>query len=211
MKKILHTRYDKKLIPSLPIASFSGKTVVVLTESEAERAVNYLLMQTIIGVDTETRPAFRKGISHDVALLQVSTHDTCFLFRLNHTGVTPAIIRLLEDTTVPKIGLSLHDDIQRLYKLARFKPGYFIDLQDHVREIGVEDMSLQKLYANFFGERISKSQRLTNWEADILTEKQKTYAATDAWACIMLYEELLRLERTGDYETAAIEEQEQPA
>jgi len=73
-------------------------------------------------------------------------------------------------------------------------------LQDHVKEIGVEDMSLQKLYANFFGQKISKRERLTNWEADILTDKQKLYAATDAWACVMLYEELMRLEQTGDYE-----------
>jgi len=32
-----------------------------------------------------------------------------------------------------------------------------------------------------------------------LQDKQKLYAATDAWSCIMLYEELMRLERTGDY------------
>ena len=66
-------------------------------------------------------------------------------------------------------------------------------------EIGVEDRSLQKLYANFFGQKISKSQQLSNWENDVLLEKQKVYAATDAWACIQLYEELIRLEKTKDY------------
>jgi len=181
---------------------------VVLTASDAEKAVDYLLAQTILGVDTETRPAFRKGTHHNVALLQVSSHDTCFLFRLNHTGITPAIIRLLEDTKVPKIGLSLHDDMTMLHRVAEFKPGHFIDLQDHVGEIGVEDKSLQKLYANFFGLRISKAQRLTNWEADVLTERQKLYAATDAWTCIMLYEELMRLELTNDYELVAVEQGE---
>jgi ribonuclease D len=87
-----------------------------------------------------------------------------------------------------------------LHKTGDFEAGNFIDLQDHVKEIGVEDLSLQKLYANFFGQKISKRERLTNWEADILMDKQKQYAATDAWACIMLYEELMRLEQTGDYE-----------
>lgn len=112
----------------------------------------------------------------------------------------PAIIRLLEDTKVPKIGLSLHDDIAMLHKIADFKPGNFIDLQQHVKEIGIEDLSLQKLYANFFGQKISKTQRLTNWEADVLNDRQKIYAATDAWTCIKLYEELQRLKQTGEYE-----------
>jgi ribonuclease D len=107
--------------------------------------------------------------------------------------------RLLEDTTVPKVGLSLTDDMHQLRRLGDFETGRFIDLQNHVREVGVEDMSLQKLYANFFGQKISKRQQLTNWEADILTEPQKLYAATDAWACVMLYEELMRLEATNDY------------
>jgi ribonuclease D len=114
--------------------------------------------------------------------------------------MSPSVKRLLEDKQVPKIGLSLRDDLLSLHKLGDFNAGYFIDLQDHVREIGVEDLSLQKLYANFFGQKISKRERLTNWEADILNDKQKQYAATDAWACIMLYEELMRLEETGDYE-----------
>ena len=114
--------------------------------------------------------------------------------------MTPDIIRLLEDTTVLKVGLSLHDDILMLHKLANFVPGNFVDLQKHVCEIGIEDKSLQKLYANMFHQKISKGQRLTNWEADVLNDKQKLYAATDAWACIMLYEELQHLKNNGDFE-----------
>ena len=107
---------------------------------------------------------------------------------------------------MPKIGLSLHDDMMMLHKKAEFRPGLFIDLQKHVMEIGIEDMSLQKLYANFFSQKISKTQQLTNWEADVLTEKQKQYAATDAWTCIMLYEELMRLEASGAYELIITDE-----
>lgn len=200
MKKTIYIKYDKKLIPSLPRVLFEGKIEVVVSETEAEKAVDYLLSQPIIGLDTETRPSFKKGHTYTVSLLQVASHDICFLLRLNYLKFSPSIKRLLEDTTVPKIGLSLHDDVKMLHKIGEFEPGHFIDLQDRVKEVGVEDMSLQKIYANFFGMRISKRERLTNWEADILTEKQKRYAATDAWSCILLYEELIRLEQTGDYE-----------
>jgi ribonuclease D len=200
MKKIIYQKYDKQKIADLPRVLFEGRIVVILTESEAQKAVDYLLSQPVLGVDTETRPSFKKGRINKVALLQVSSHEICFLFRLNQLGVSPSIKRFLEDQSVPKIGLSWHDDLNMLHKTADFETGNFIDLHDHVKEIGVEDMSLQKLYANFFGQKISKRERLTNWEADILTDKQKLYAATDAWACVMLYEELMRLEQTGDYE-----------
>jgi ribonuclease D len=159
-----------------------------------------------LGVDTETKPAFHRGEQHQVCLLQVSTRDTCFLFRLNHTGITPAIKRLLEDTTVKKIGLSWHDDLRALKARESFTPGLFIDLQDVVSQLGVQDLSLQKLYANFFQQKISKRQRLSNWEAPVLTDKQKQYAAIDAWSCINLYEEIARLKRTHDFEL--VEEQE---
>jgi ribonuclease D len=205
MKKILFNRYDKKKISTLPRIIFEGRIVVVLTEREAQKAVDFLLTQPILGIDTETRPSFKKGRVNQVALLQIATHDICFLFRLNQLGMTAAVKRLLEDTEVPKIGLSLHDDLMMLSRRGEFQRGNFIDLQDKVKEIGVEDMSLQKLFANFFGMRISKRDQLSNWEADILSDKQKIYAATDAWTCILLYEELLRLEQTEDYELIKVE------
>ena len=208
MKKQIYNKFDKQKIPTLPRAVFGGRIHVVISRSQANRAVDYLLSQPILGVDTETRPTFSRGTFHHVALLQVSTHDTCFLFRLNIIGMSPAIIRLLEDTTVPKIGLSWHDDLIGLHKLGKFETGLFIDIQDHVREIGIEDLSLQKLYANLFGGQISKAQRLTDWERDVLDEKQKQYAATDAWACIQIYEELQRLKETGDYELIIADENE---
>lgn len=200
MRKIIYNKFDKKSIAQLPTVSFPGKTVVVMSESEAEKAVHFLLSQDILGVDTETRPSFKKGETHMVSLLQVSTSDVCFLFRLNHIGITPAILRLLENRAVPMVGLSLHDDMLSLHKRVAFTPGYFIDLQDLVGELGIEDLSLQKLYANLFHQKISKRQRLTNWDSDVLNDKQKAYAALDAWACINLYKEILRLKQSGDYE-----------
>ena len=211
MTKHIVNKFDKKLMPTLPRVLFEGRIVVVLSESEAEKATDFLLSQPILGLDTETRPSFTKGRHYKVALLQVSTHDICFLFRLNHLGLSPSVKRLLEDTTVPKIGLSLKDDILSLRKRGELNPGYFIDLQDIMKELGIMDMSLAKLYANIFGQRISKREQLSNWEADILQERQKRYAATDAWACIQLYEEYQRLKATGDYELEIIPEEEKPA
>ena len=200
MRKIIYNKFDKKAIATLPTVVFPGKTVVVMSESEAEKAVDFLLSNSILGIDTETLPSFKKGETHKVSLLQVATHTVCFLFRLNYIGITPSILRLLENQEVPMIGLSLHDDILSLRKRTDFKPGLFIDLQDMVGEIGIEDLSLQKLYANLFHQKISKRQRLTNWDSDVLNDKQKAYAALDAWACINLYEEIVKLKKNRDYD-----------
>ena len=206
--KIIYSKYDKKKIPSLPRVLFPGRIIVILTADEAEKAVDYLLKADILGFDTETKPVFKRGRQNKVALLQVSTEDTCFLFRLNRIGLCPAIIRLLETTDVRKIGLSWHDDIASLHKRGEFSPKGFFELQEHMKELGIEDMSLAKLYANLFGERISKREQLSNWDNDVLTDKQKGYAATDAWACIRLYKEYLRLKETNDYELLVVPEPE---
>lgn len=212
MKKVIFNKFDKRLLSTFPIEQFPGNIVVVQTESEADEAVNTLLSEPILGVDTETRPSFKKGVaSNHVALLQVSTHQTCFLFRLNKIGMPPSVIRFLEDKEVLKVGLSWHDDLIGLKKRMAFTPGYFVDLQDMVSDLGVEDMSLQKLYANFFHKKINKRQQLTNWEKNTLDDKQQMYAALDAWACIHLYEEMMRLKKSGDYELVkVIETKEEP-
>lgn len=204
--KVLWDKFDKQCINELPVVNFEGRIIVVQTETEADKAVRYLLSQSLLGFDTETRPTFRPGPMNSVALLQVASADTCFLFRLNYMGLTDSIVRLLSDTQVRKVALSWRDDIGQLLRRRRFQVGDFFDLQNHVGEFGIQDMSLQKLYANVFGQKISKGQQLTNWEADVLTEKQKLYAATDAWACLRLYEELSRLKQTGEWKLLKHEE-----
>lgn len=208
MRKTIYNKYEKGLIAKLPRAVFEGRTIVILTPGETEKAVRYLLSQPVLGFDTETKPSFKRGQVHKVALLQVATEDTCFLFRLKHTGLTPALIRLLEDTTTTKVGLSWHDDVHSLHALGDFTPGSFIELQKLVNELGIEDMSLQKLYANLFGQKISKREQLSNWDADVLNDKQKTYAATDAWACVKIYKEVIRLKETHEYELIIQNEEE---
>lgn len=205
MKKVIYNKFDKRKIGTLERALFPGRIITILTAGEAEKAVDFLLSHDILGFDTETRPSFKKGKQYKVALLQVSTSDTCFLFRLNRIGLCPAIVRLLESETPFKIGLSWHDDIRSLRQRGDFNPNGFFELQSHMKELGIEDMSLAKLFANLFNQRISKREQLSNWEADVLNEKQKLYAATDAWACIRLYEEYKRLKETHDYILETVE------
>ncbi len=200
MTKIIFDKYDKKRIPQLPKDSFGGRIVVVQTRKAAERAVEFLLKQEVLGFDTETRPSFRKGRMYTVALLQVATRDVCFLFRLNKIGLPKALLSLLKDGGVRvRVALSWRDDLCSLRRRKQFECAPFVELQDYAARLGIEDMSLQKLYANIFGKRIVKTQQLSNWENDVLTPAQQLYAATDAWACVMLYEEMTRLMETGDY------------
>lgn len=201
MMKQLRKTITKAEIAAMPKVLFPGRVFVIYTESDAEKAVAYLRDQRIVGVDTETRPSFKRGTTHKVALLQISTQDTCFLFRLNRIGMPGPLQEFLMSDTL-KIGLSLKDDFNSLRKRQDMHPdrGNWIELQDYVGKFGIEDKSLQKIYANLFGKKISKNQRLSNWEADVLSDGQKLYAATDAWACVEIYNCLAELEQTGKYE-----------
>lgn len=200
MKQLKDT-ITKEEIACLPKVQFPGRIYVIYTESDTDKAVEYLKNQRIVGVDTETRPSFKKGTTHKVALLQVSTTDTCFLFRLNRIGMPPSLQDFLMNDTL-KIGLSLKDDFTMLRKRkdVHAEEGNWIELQEYVGRFGIEDKSLQKIFANLFGQKISKNQRLSNWEAETLSEAQLQYAATDAWACVEIYNCLKELERTGSYE-----------
>ena len=192
----------------MPKVVFPGRIYVIQSETEVEKAVAYLQSQPLVGIDSETRPCFTKGHFNQVALLQVSSDESCFLFRLNQTGLIQPLIDLLENPKVVKVGLSLKDDFMMLHKRAPFNQQNCIELQEYVRPFGIRDMSLQKIYGILFGKKISKSQRLSNWEADVLSDAQKQYAATDAWACLNIYNLLQNLKRTGDFEIAPEEVEE---
>lgn len=195
----LFKKTAKTFISPLPRVTFNGKIVVVQSTDEAERAVKALKTYPVLGIDTETRPSFHRGEQHKVALLQLASEDICFLFRLNHMGLPACVEDLLCDENTLKVGLSLKDDFLMLRRRREFTPRGFIDLQNLAASMGIEDMSLQKLYANVFHQRISKSAQLSNWEADVLTETQKIYAATDAYTCVKLYKEMMWLKENGDY------------
>ncbi|MGM9868215.1 MAG: 3'-5' exonuclease [Sodaliphilus sp.] len=181
---------DKSELHSLPIVSFGGKVVVIDSMFPLKAAIQALRGSDVVGFDTETRPSFRKGEHHKVALIQLSTPDICFLFRVNKIGIPQALADYLSDESCLKIGLSLQDDFRQMNKVLEFTPGGFVELQKMVGAFHITDISLQKIYAILFQQKISKSQRLTNWESAELTESQQRYAAIDAWACVKIYNRL---------------------
>jgi len=180
----------KEQIAELPTIHFQGRHILIDNIADAQKSIAFLSKQAIVGFDTETRPSFTKGHPHKVALLQLSTLEECFLIRLNLTGLFDSLKDFLENDNITKIGLSVKDDFNSLHRLGEFNPGGFIELQSFVKDYGIADNSLQKIYAIIFGQRISKSQRLTNWEAPDLTQSQQAYAALDAWACLKIYKHL---------------------
>lgn len=188
---IFRTSITKEEIAMLPIEEFSGTIEVIETKEEAKKALDILKTQPILGFDSETKPSFTKGKSNNVCLIQLSTLSTCYLFRINKDEMLPEIIEeIMKNEEITKIGLSLKDDFTGINKLQKFKPNNCIDLQKYVKQFGITDNSLSKIYAIIFNKKISKSQRLTNWEAETLTEKQKNYAALDAWAALVIYQQL---------------------
>ena len=180
----------KEAIAELPIETFDGKIIVIDQMIEVREALTYLSSKPTLGFDTETKPAFKRGQVHKVALMQLSTEEECFLFRLNKIGYPNELETFIMDPTIKKIGLSLRDDFAAIRKRSNGTPENFIDLQLFVDKFGIEDNSLQKIYALIFGKKISKSQRISNWEAPELTPAQQTYAAIDAWACLRIYNHL---------------------
>lgn len=205
---VLQNKISKQEVAAMEKEAFAGRIFIIYTEAEARKAVDYLNQHTIVGVDTETRPSFRRGTVHQVALLQISTKDTCFLFRLNHLGLPDFLEDFLQNDVL-KVGLSLKDDFAMLRKRNQKDPrfGNWIELQDYVPLFGIEEKSLQKIYALLFKKKISKSQRLSNWEAEVLTEAQQQYAATDAWACVEIYNFLEPLRVSGNYEIEKVIEE----
>lgn len=180
----------KEDIEVLPIAVFEGTIVIVDKEEHFDAAMDDLEQHGLVGIDTETKPSFSKGKINKVCLVQISTEDTCYLFRLNKIGFPERLRRYMEAEGVKKIGLSLLDDLRGLQKLGRFDPKRFVDLQEFVEDYGILDKSLKKISAIVLDSRISKKQRLTNWENSVLTVPQLRYAATDAWICLLIYNKL---------------------
>lgn len=179
-------------INELALHQYNGKIVVISEEKKIDKALNEIRRSPMVGFDTETKPSFKKGERNDPSLLQVALEKKVFLFRLNYTGITQTIADFLSDEDTKKIGVALRDDIKELQAMQDFPPGGFIELPKMVKPLGIESNGLRKLTAIILGYRISKSAQTSNWENEVLTEKQLAYAATDAWVCHQMYSKLVR-------------------
>ncbi|MBQ9143913.1 MAG: 3'-5' exonuclease domain-containing protein 2 [Paludibacteraceae bacterium] len=178
---------DKAVIQMLPVTFFEGEVIVVDKPDMVADAAAYLRQHTVLGVDTEARPSFKRGVHYPTALVQIATLERCYLFRLTHVGLPVEIAEIFANPNICKVGLAFKDDITGLRRRRDFKPANCVDLQSMVCKYGIMELGLQKIFAIIFGKKISKSQQLTNWENSHLTPEQARYASTDAWATLSIY------------------------
>ncbi|NJM25195.1 MAG: 3'-5' exonuclease domain-containing protein 2 [Bacteroidia bacterium] len=189
-QRAIATSITHEEVNSLPLNSFSGKVVLIKEPEKLATVFEEVQQHAVAGFDTETRPSFKRGQLYQVSLLQIAIPDKVYLIRLNKTGITDEIVRFLQVPTMIKSGVGVHDDIRALQKLKRFAPDGFVDLAVLAKKAGLQVESVKKLAALLLGFRISKSSQTSNWDADVLTQKQIEYAATDAWVCLELYRKL---------------------
>lgn len=187
---LYQSKIEKSVISTLPPCDIVGEIIVIDRPEDVAAAIDDLKQCPLIGFDTETRPSFRRGESNTISLLQLATDQRAYLFRLKKIGPNQLLKDLLESEEHMKVGLSVHDDFHSLNRWMPCRPKNFIELQKYVKAFGIEEMSLQKIYAIVFNKKISKRQQLSNWEADQLTPAQQQYAAIDAWACRDIYYKL---------------------
>lgn len=202
---------DKTTIQSLPLTSFEGDVIIVDTPDKIQEAVDYLGSFTVLGVDTEARPSFKRGVHYPTALVQVATEERCYLFRLTHVGMPRELAAVFANPNICKVGLAFKDDLNGLRRRRDFKPANCVDLQSLVCKYGIMELGLQKIFAIIFGKKISKSQQLTNWENSHLTPEQARYASTDAWATLSIYLALQKVKPLSRKEVGALKQAEREA
>lgn len=183
---------ENEEILKLPRISFPGEIRVINSEEDLNSWLPILTQSSILGFDTETKPSFKKGNTNSVALLQLASEDIALIIRIKSIGLPKALVQLLQNKNILKIGAAIHDDIKSLQKIHPFTPAGFIDLQNLVKEKNIESKSVRKLAAIVLNVRVSKNQQLSNWESDILTDAQLQYAATDAWVCKEIYMKMIK-------------------
>ena len=181
---------SKEEVAELELIQYEGPIQVIDTMETLDREIDHIAQQPVLGFDTETRPSFKKGKIYPTSLIQLSTLEKAWILRVNRTGYPEKLLKMLTQETPLKIGLGLQDDLRRLRSDFQFEPKGFLDLQNYVQAFKIGEKGLKKISGIVLNRRISKSQQVSNWDADILTEAQLRYAATDAWVCLMIYNRL---------------------
>ncbi len=174
-------------LAKLPIRRYEGRVRVVATPQDLGEALEDFRQESVVGLDTETRPAFRKGESYLPCLVQVATARAVYLFQLRRPEVFPVLAGLLSDPRTVKAGVSLADDLRALKRVFAFAEKNMLDLGDLARSSGLGQSGVRNLAGILLGFRIPKGTKTSNWAARELSSAQITYAATDAWACRELY------------------------
>jgi ribonuclease D len=171
----------------LPILHYGGPVHLCTTETDLDAALHALRHERVLGFDTETRPTFKKGQSHNPSLVQLAGSQAVYLFQLKRLDCAATLTSIFDNTHICKTGIAIGRDLADLQKVFSFKPANFLDLGDIAKAVGYEQTGVRNLVGMFLGGRITKSAQTSNWAAPTLTAKQITYAATDAWASRQLY------------------------
>jgi len=177
----------KEEINALELGKYSGDIVLVDTNEELIRACEEIRACRLIGIDTETKPSFKKGQINSVALLQIATDQKAYIIRLKSVTMGKELASIFSDETIVKVGIAVKDDLKDLKKLHSFEEKSIVDLNIFAPKLGFESIGAKKLSALVLGIRISKRQQVSNWEQKKLTNAQIVYAATDAWICREIY------------------------
>jgi len=173
----------KEDVSKYPLIVFDGVIHLIETKKDVVKYCKIISKSDVVGFDTETKPAFQKGVSYDISLLQLAIRDTIFLFRIDKVGLMEEIVDILSNTTIRKVGIDIKNDLSGLNKIKSFQPNNFIDLNSLALKCGFKSIGAVKLSIILLGFRISKTQRLSDWSSHHLTDSQKKYAAIDAWIC----------------------------
>jgi len=181
---------SKEEINELELGRYEGKIFLITKEEQLNSVFERINAHKVVGFDTETKPTFKKGEVHDVAMIQIAIPNAVYLIRVNYTRITDQVVKFLEDPSITKVGVALRDDLKDINRLRSFQPQGFVELNQLVKDLGIESNGLRKLAAIILGFRISKNAQVSNWEAEMLSQKQLQYAATDAWVCLEMYNEL---------------------
>lgn len=183
----------REALAELPIRRYEGDIGLVAAPPDLERALADIRQETVVGLDTETRPAFVKGQSYLPCLVQVATARTVWIFQLRQVDCSAALIELLQAPGIVKAGVGLADDLRQLKKVFPFEEASAVDVGSIARRNGAEQTGLRNLAGIYLGFRIPKGKRTSNWAAPRLTREQIGYAAMDAWASRQLYVHFQRL------------------
>jgi ribonuclease D len=194
LSNIIACSISKEDLADLPIQRYGGDVRMVATAQDLEHALEDISRENVVGLDTETRPSFRKGESYLPCLVQVATARAAYLFQLSQVDAFPLLTELLETSRIAKAGVALAHDLRSLKGVFPFEQRNVIDLGLIARGCGLSQTGLRNLAGIFLGIRIPKGNRTSNWAARRLSEAQITYAATDAWVCRELF---LRFETLG--------------
>lgn len=181
---------SKEDLREFPLLAFEGAIHVIETEEKCDEAIQELRNYSVLGFDTEKKPTFKKGDYNPTAMVQLSTENDAYLFRMNKMGYPKSLFDFMSDDSFLKLGISIDDDLKDLQRVREYHPAGFTDMNDVAKELGSMHIGVKKLAAIFLEHRISKNQQTSNWENDVLSEPQMKYAATDAWICLTIYNEI---------------------